>query len=98
MTIGELRDELDIPIDGRTRSLLVAGLDASRATDNRRWARPAILPFMDEKLTVATEGLLQASLERLFPTLRDLSHASLNLITADKCRECRCAVRKARAD
>jgi hypothetical protein len=32
--------------------------------------RPAILPFTDEKLTVATEGLLQASLERLFRTLR----------------------------
>jgi hypothetical protein len=33
-------------------------------------ARPAILPFMDEKLMVATEGLLHASLERLFRTLR----------------------------
>jgi hypothetical protein len=33
-------------------------------------ARPDTLPFMDEKLMVATEGLLKASLERLFQTLR----------------------------
>jgi hypothetical protein len=35
------------------------------------WARAATLPFMDEKLMVATEGLLKASLERLFRTLRN---------------------------
>ena len=34
------------------------------------WARVATLPFMDEKLMVATEGLLKASLERLFRILR----------------------------
>jgi hypothetical protein len=34
-------------------------------------AQAAILRFMDEKLMVATEGLLQASLERLFRTLRN---------------------------
>ena len=33
-------------------------------------APASILPFMDEKLMVATEGLLKASLERLFRTLR----------------------------
>jgi hypothetical protein len=34
------------------------------------WARAATLPFMDDKLMVATEGLLKASLEKLFRTLR----------------------------
>ena len=33
-------------------------------------AHAATLPFMDEKLMVATEGLLRASLEKLFLTLR----------------------------
>jgi hypothetical protein len=33
-------------------------------------ARADTLPFMDEKLMVATESLLKASLERLFRTLR----------------------------
>jgi hypothetical protein len=32
--------------------------------------RASTLPFMDEKLMVATEGLLKASLETLFRTLR----------------------------
>jgi hypothetical protein len=32
--------------------------------------RAATLPFMDEKLMVATESLLKASLEELFQTLR----------------------------
>jgi hypothetical protein len=33
-------------------------------------AQAATLPFMNEKLMVATEGLLRASLEKLFLTLR----------------------------
>jgi hypothetical protein len=33
-------------------------------------ARADILPFMDEKLMVATEGLLKKSVEKLFLTLR----------------------------
>ena len=33
-------------------------------------AQAATLPFMDEKLMVATEGLLRPSLEKLFLTLR----------------------------